>query len=60
MDPYNIVNKLNFMCATVSMMMMDDKEGKIGVLIDSDIQQMESSLSNMTIITGNMLSNDSI
>ena len=57
MNPYNIVNEINLMCATISMVMMDYEEN-IGALIDN-IQQVELGLSHVTINTDNVLLSNS-
>ena len=54
MDPYDIANELNLTCATVSLVIMKEKE-EIRVLIDN-IQYIELGLCHVTINTDNILS----
>ena len=60
MDLNKIVNELNLMYATISMVVMESKEDESKVLIDSNIQLVESAMSNMTIKTDDILSGFSV
>merc|ERR1712032_1007599 len=48
----------NLTRTTVSMIMMENDDD--GVLLESDIQQVEFGISNLTINTGEVLSSDSL